>query len=103
MDIRLGSIHVYPFKSMAGVELNSLELDDFGPKHDRRWMLVDGKNSLITQRQQPKMVLIQPEFDGGSIKLKTPGMEELCMPLEADGGKEVTVEIFGDHCVAFES
>ena len=51
MDIRLGSIHVYPFKSMAGVELNSLELDDFGPKHDRRWMLVDGKNSFITQRQ----------------------------------------------------
>ena len=58
MDIRLGSIHVYPFKSMAGVELNSLELDDFGPKHDRKWMLVVGKNSFITQRQQPKTVLI---------------------------------------------
>ena len=25
------------------------------------------------------------------------------MPLEADDGKEVTVEIFGDHCVALES
>ena len=25
------------------------------------------------------------------------------MPLEADGGKEVTVEIVGDHCVALEN
>ena len=55
------------------------------------------------QPQQPKMVLIQPEINGGSIKLKAPGMEELCLPLVADGGKEGTVEIFGDHCVALES
>ena len=54
MHIRLSSIHVYPFKSMVGVELKSLELDDFGPKHDRRWFLVDGQNSFITQRQYPK-------------------------------------------------
>ena len=55
MAIRLSSIVVYPFKSLGGISLDEVDLDQFGPKHDRRWMLVDDKNSFLTQRQHSKM------------------------------------------------
>jgi hypothetical protein len=103
MPIRLSSIVVYPFKSLGGISLDRVDLDQFGPKHDRRWMLVDPDNTFLTQRQHPQMALIQPEFRGDQLALKAPGMPPFMLPLEPDSGSDVEVNLFEEHCQALET
>ena len=101
--IRLSSIHIYPCKGLAGISVPQVEIDDFGPKHDRRWMLVDENNDFLTQRQQPQMVLIRPEIRGNTLFLEAPGHPPLEMPLIPESGAEVDVCIFGKKCSAWET
>jgi len=41
---------IYPVKSLMGVEVESLEINKFGPINDRRYMLVNSTHRMITQR-----------------------------------------------------
>lgn len=45
----------YPVKSCKGNQLSEMEIDSFGPKWDRRWMLVDGDGRFVTQQQIAEM------------------------------------------------
>lgn len=68
--ITLSEISIYPVKSFAGVYLNSVQLDRFGPGGDRRWMLVDEKNIAITQREIPQLALIRVELHANGLGLR---------------------------------
>jgi uncharacterized protein YcbX len=46
------ALHVYPVKSCRGIEVEQMELDRYGPKLDRRFMIVDENGRFITQRQE---------------------------------------------------
>lgn len=39
--LHLTSIALYPIKSAAGIAADAWEVDHFGLRHDRRWMVVD--------------------------------------------------------------
>jgi len=56
--IVLSEINIYPVKSCAGVSLDTVQLDRFGPVGDRRWMLVGEQGVALTQRDRPRMALI---------------------------------------------
>lgn len=58
--ITISELFIYPIKSCAGTAANSFELDRFGPAHDRRWMIVDERGVLITQREVSRMAQIKP-------------------------------------------
>ena len=49
--MRIESLHVHPLKSAAGIRLDAAELDDFGVRWDRRWMIVDDNGVFVTQRE----------------------------------------------------
>ena len=46
------ALHVYPVKSCRGFEVETMELDTYGPKLDRRFMITDENGRFITQRQE---------------------------------------------------
>jgi uncharacterized protein YcbX len=46
-------------------------------KYKRKWLIVDEKGSFLTQRQFPKMALIQPKVDGDFLVLTAEGMPDL--------------------------
>lgn len=82
--ITLSEINLYPVKSFAGFSVDTVQLDRFGPAGDRRWMLVDESGVAITQRDQPRLALIQTElradglglhFEGDQIELLTPSVQ----------------------------
>ena len=60
--LRLTEIWIYPIKSMGGIRLNSAEVVGKGLKFDRRWMLVDEKNTFITQRKISALALFKLEM-----------------------------------------
>jgi uncharacterized protein len=67
---------IYPIKSCGGIPVAQLTLDDRGPLLDRRWMLVDAHNDFMTQREHPRMTLIEVASDGDQIRLRAPGMPD---------------------------
>ena len=62
-------IYIYPIKSLAGISLQSAAAEEMGFENDRRWMLIDGSNQLITQREYPIMSQFYPQIIDGKISL----------------------------------
>jgi hypothetical protein len=85
MPVRVLSLHIYPIKSCAGIDLAESGLTRAGLDHDRRWMLVDEAGGFMTQRQYPRMAVIRAALAGGALRLDAPGMETLEVPLDGSG------------------
>ena len=51
--IKLTELTIYPVKSLAGIQLQSSELDSMGLQYDRRWMLVSPDGMFLSQRKFP--------------------------------------------------
>jgi uncharacterized protein len=83
VQARIDQLWVYPIKSCAGVALDQALLTPTGLEWDRAWMVVDGQGEFVTQRELPRMALIQPAFKLDQLVLRAPGM--LALHLSLDG------------------
>lgn len=79
------SMHIYPLKSGRGIDVDSMQLDRFGPRGDRRWMLVDDSGRFVSQRETAAMARLsalptaeglQLAFESDSIDIPTPPDEK---------------------------
>ena len=95
-DLRLSSLHVYPVKSCGGFSPPEWDVDHFGLRHDRRWMVVTLDGDFVTQREQPRLALVRPELTGDALVLRAPGMSELAVPLIPSGRERVKVQVWDD-------
>jgi uncharacterized protein YcbX len=80
--VTLESVHVYPVKSCAGVTPREALLAETGFDLDRAWMVTDGDFEFVTQRELPRMALVQPTLKGEEMILRAPGMLALHVALE---------------------
>ncbi len=93
----LSGLHVYPIKSCGGIPLESAELAATGLRHDRRWMLVDGRGKFVSQRSVPRMALISVQIndDHLTVRAPDPDMPDLEVPFEGNE-ERIDVEVWGD-------
>ncbi len=77
MSMYVSEIWCYPIKSCAGIALPRAQLDKFGLVGDRRWMLVDQHGRMVTQRECPRMTLIQVGQHVAGLQIMAPGMNPL--------------------------
>lgn len=99
LQATIQQLWVYPVKSCAGIQLTEAELTDTGLLYDRAWMVVDSEGEFVTQRELPRMALIQPSFKLGQLVLRAPGMLALHLaPNAAEGPAKVRV--WGDEVMA---
>lgn len=82
MSARILSLHIYPVKSCAGIDLAESPVDRAGLAHDRRWMLVSADGQFMTQRQWSAMALIRTALTADALRLSAPGMPDLEVPLD---------------------
>ncbi len=66
--ITVAGIFVYPIKSCGGVALARAELDRLGLVGDRRLVVVDPQDEFITQREEPRLSLVEVSFLSGSLR-----------------------------------
>jgi uncharacterized protein YcbX len=94
----LSEINIYPIKSLAGISLQSSEVEERGLKYDRRWLLVNESNSFFTQREFPEMALIKVAAEDTGLKIhhKTKIVEPLFIPFEFEHTKKDKVIIWND-------
>ena len=105
-------IFVYPLKGAKGISVQKAAIGKFGLKYaqdfmlstlsqssdvtsrplshhhrfryDRLWMIVDAETkSFITQRQDPRLVLIETRLSSSHLLLHAPGMVPLAIPYES--------------------
>jgi uncharacterized protein YcbX len=87
---RISRLFVYPVKSCAGIELRDAVLTDTGLDLDRAWMVVDDEGEFMSQRELPRMALIQPQLKFNDVVLRAPGMLALHLSIDA---VEVAVKV----------
>ncbi len=97
-------LYIYPIKSLGGIALDQVELTDRGFRYDRRWMLVDGANRFLTQREHSEMALLQTSLvpTGIAVHKKLNPAERISIPGNIDQEAMEEVTIWGDICGAVE-
>lgn len=85
--MKLSAMYIYPLKSGRGNAVREMTLDDRGPAGDRRWMLVGPDNVSLTQRELPRMVLIQVVATRDGLECTAPGMTTLQVSTPANGAR----------------
>ena len=97
----LESIHVYPVKSCAGSAQSEAPLTETGLDLDRQWLVVDPAGQFVTQRELPRMALVQTTLKSSELILRAPGM--LAVHVAIDRVEERTeVEVWGDRVAAYD-
>ena len=97
----IAHLFVYPVKSCAGIELPTARLTETGLEWDRVWMVVDRQGQFVTQRELPRMALIQPSLMATELELRAPDMPVLAVQFDAVGPL-VTVQVWDDHVPAHD-
>jgi len=82
--VRLSGIFVYPIKSCGGVALSESEVVRRGLAFDRRYMLADAAGNFVTQREQPRLSLVQVRFSDTELRVSAPGSASLGIAREPD-------------------
>jgi hypothetical protein len=96
----LTGLHVYPIKSARGIAVLEWEIDDFGLRYDRRWMVVDESGTFLSQRSHPRLALVVTSINDGALRIEAPGMPRLETPLDPSPTVETRVRVWNDRCPA---
>jgi uncharacterized protein YcbX len=91
--MHLSELNIYPIKSLAGIPLDSALVEDRGLQFDRRWMLVDEDRQFITQREVPKMALVNIAVDRDGVIASVNG-DKIHVTNELTSGETATVKIW---------
>ncbi|MEA3394061.1 MAG: MOSC N-terminal beta barrel domain-containing protein [Pseudomonadota bacterium] len=103
VQARITQLFVYPVKSCAGIALQETVLTETGFDLDRAWMVVDAQGGFVSQREQPRLALVLPEFKRGGTELvlRAPGM--LALHLAVDVVEQPTrVRVWDDEVPAYD-
>jgi len=101
VEVTLTSLYVHPIKSCGGTAPADALLIETGLEFDRAWMVVDAQGRFVTQRQVPRMALIQTTLNARDMVLRAPGMLAWSVPLDEVGG-DVRVTVWNDEVAAFD-
>jgi uncharacterized protein len=98
---KIAQLFIYPIKSCGGIELKEAVLTDTGLDLDRAWMVVDENGVFLTQREEPRMALIQPSLTSFELIVKASGMSALKLAID-EVAEPVTVTVWDDTVKAFD-
>lgn len=96
MTLRLSGLNIYPIKSARGIALDASDVDEFGLRHDRRWMVVDQSGLFLSQRSHPRLALVVPSISDDTLQVDAPGMRPLRSPLRPRESVSTRVTVWDD-------
>lgn len=101
MSLRVTQLAIYPVKSLRAVPLQAMTFDRRGPAWDRRFIVCDGSGEFLSQRQHPRMCLVDVVMHDTEFVLSAPAMPVLHLePIHAGAHTQVTV--WGDRVTALD-
>ena len=100
MTISLSAIHIFPVKALGGIALTQAIVTPRGLQNDRRFMVVDGNDDLVTQREYPKMATVWVEIDDDEVIFSAPDVESIAFPASFRQLPTRTVRVWSSHVPA---
>ena len=94
-------LYVYPIKSCSGTEVQESVLTASGLAMDRAFMLVDAHGDFVSQRDLPRMALIQPQGTAPDLTLSAPAMQTIRIALAATD-RQVRARVWNDVVPAYD-
>ncbi|WP_298832158.1 MOSC N-terminal beta barrel domain-containing protein [uncultured Piscinibacter sp.] len=92
IEVRIAGLNVHPIKSCAGIAMTEALVIETGLEFDRAWMVVDERGQFVSQRELPRMALVQPKLRQLDMVLRAPGMLALHVSLDTvESAVEATV------------
>lgn len=88
MTPTIGGLYVYPVKSCKGLYAPTAQLTPRGLLRDREWMIVTAKDEparFITQRERPRLALVETGLSASALTLLAPRMEILSVDYGREG------------------
>jgi uncharacterized protein len=61
----LASVHIYPVKSLGGVDVDEAYVEPWGLRDDRRWLVLNPDGTVLTAREQHRMLGVTARPAGG--------------------------------------
>jgi uncharacterized protein YcbX len=85
MEARIASLHVYPVKGCRGIAPTSVTVATTGlvtdGAGDREWMVTDRAGRFLTQRELPRLALVETAVVAGALTLSVPHVAPLIVPM----------------------
>lgn len=94
--LTISRLFIYPIKSCAPVEVESLVFDEAGPVGDRRFMLVDEAGRFLTQRSLPAMAFIQASYQGNDLYVTYKDENSALLVSSEDRFEQQQVQVWND-------
>jgi uncharacterized protein len=96
VPVTVSTLNRFPVKSCRGEPLDEAVVERQGLQGDRRWMVVDDRDTVITAREVHRMLLVRPQLVPGGLELRAPDLPPLVVPVP-DGSDQLEVEIWNDR------
>jgi uncharacterized protein YcbX len=90
----LSAIYVYPIKSLSGIPLVRAKVQPIGLQHDRRWIVVDAKGEMMTQREHPHMALAKVMLEPKGLRVQAPNLPILRVPFDIDTTNRMNIRVW---------
>ncbi len=99
---QITALNIYPVKSCRGIALERASVTQTGFEHDREWMIVRPGGQFMTQREEPRLALIETALSADGLQLRSPDAGAILVPPDA-AHAEVEVTCWRDRCAAFDA
>ena len=104
-DARIAALNIYPVKGCAGIALTEATMATTGlvatGAGDREWMIVDRDGNLVTQREFPRMALVDVATSNDTLWLSDrqgiTGMAPLTIPMTRAPSAAIPVRVWNSH------
>lgn len=104
----VSDIWIYPIKSCRGIQLSESKIVSRGFLYDRMFVVINGNNRFITQRNFSQLAMVEPSvsFETETMTLSAPGMNSIKISLREDApycsNVPIDVTVWSDHCDAVD-
>ncbi len=98
MQITISSLIYYPIKACRGFEVDLAKVERMGLQHDRRMMVVTPKGRFLTQREIPRLALVTPKLQDGTLELCAPDYDAIQIGIQTTG-VPISVDIWKSNDV----
>jgi uncharacterized protein YcbX len=85
MSITVSSLIYYPIKACRGFEVESARVTRMGLQHDRCLMVATPEGGFLTQREFPRLALVTPKLENGTVELGAPDFDSLRIGVQTSG------------------
>ncbi len=99
--IKITGLFCYPIKSCKGHALERALITPRGIENDRLMMIVDSDGHFLTQRELPKMALIEPALADDALTLAAPGQSAIHLRVSNAGPRQM-VQVWRSQCAAVD-